>query len=67
MKATEQGSEDAAKIVLNAEDIRIIPKDETYSSNEGERVKQLGEFEIEIYPKEAQPIRRLIGVLEEKG
>lgn len=66
MRATEEGNEDAARVVLQAEDIRLLHKG-LAESDESDRVKTLGEFEIEIHPKGAVPIQRSIKVREEQS
>ena len=66
MKASEEGNEDAAKVVVNTEDIRILQKDASGSVTGGDKVKMLGEFEIEIFPKSENPVRRRIRVNEEQ-
>ena len=66
MKASEEGNEDAAKVVVNAEDVRILQKDAAGTVVEGDRAKMLGEFEIEIFPKSANPVRRRIRVNQEQ-
>ena len=67
MKATEEGNEDAAKVVLSAEDIRIIQNEASGSDSEADRVKTLGEFDVQIYPKGASQIQRTIRVQAEEA
>ena len=66
MKATEEGLEEAARIVLNSDDIRIVQPDASKVEGEADRIKTLGEFAIEIQPKGASSIQRTIRVNAEE-
>ena len=62
-KAVEEGNADAAKVVLTAEDVRI--RQGAAVDVETDRVKTLGDFEIEIQVKGASTVKRTLRVLDE--
>ncbi|KAL9120045.1 MAG: hypothetical protein Q9187_003400 [Circinaria calcarea] len=58
----ESGDEEAARVVLNADDVIIAQKDVEDSSGEAGRIKALGDFAIDIRVKGGEPVRRMVRV-----
>lgn len=62
-KAREVGFEDAAKVVMSLQDIQIITSGLNRAVVEAEKIKALGEFEITINLKTAEPLHRKVKVV----
>ncbi len=66
IKVMLAASEEGARVVLSAEDITIITDDGTVSGAEADRLKTLGEFEVDIRVKGGDAVRRFISVLAQQ-
>ncbi|MCJ1444269.1 MAG: hypothetical protein MMC23_004770 [Stictis urceolatum] len=62
LKAAEKAHEDAARVVLSPEDIKIVQAEVKEVDIEADRVKMLGDFDIEIHVKGAEMVRRKIRI-----
>lgn len=62
LKATEEAYEDAGRVVLNPEDIKFVLGEVLEAGVEADRVKILGEFEVDIEHRGQEPIRRKVRV-----
>ena len=62
MKAAENGTGDAARVILTAEDIDIVPTAELRAAVEGPRIKASGEYGIQIRVKGGNAISRTVRV-----
>lgn len=60
IKAILLASEDGARVVLAPEDVKIKEKESQDLGIESDRLKALGEFEIEIRVKGVDPLRRRV-------
>ncbi len=60
IKAILLASEDGARVVLTPEDVKIKEKESQDLGIESDRLKALGEFEIEIRVKGVDPLRRRV-------
>lgn len=58
----ESGDEEAARVVLNADDVIIVQEDMADSTGEAGRIKALGDFAIDIRVKGGEPVRRMVRV-----
>ena len=58
----ESGDEEAARVVLNADDITIVQDDDADSTIEAGRIKALGNFAIDIRVKGGEAVRRMVRV-----
>ena len=58
-------SHDAARLVISAEDIKIMHGDGPEAAAEMDRIKTLGTFKILIQVKGGEPVQRDILVMEE--
>ena len=68
IKAVLAESEEGARVVLGAEDITVVSaKDAQSGEVEADRIKTLGEFEIEIKVKGGEGIRRILSVLPQES
>jgi hypothetical protein len=67
IKAILAGSEEGARVVLSAEDITIITEGGNVLGAEADRLKALGEFDVDIRVKGGEAVRRFISVLAQKG
>jgi hypothetical protein len=61
------GSEEVGRVVLTAEDVRIIGEGEEGEGVEGDRIKRLGEFGVEIQVRGGEVIRRAVRVKAVQG
>ena len=59
-------SQDAARLVINAEDIKIVYVDGTEAGAEVDRIKTLGTFKVSIQVKGGEPVQREILVMEQE-
>jgi hypothetical protein len=65
LKAAEEANEDAGRVVLNPEDIKIVRSEiiEVDGEQDSDRIKVLGEFDVELNVKgEEEPVRRKIRI-----
>ena len=65
IKAVLGQTKEGARVVIGAEDISILKRDEeTYEEKgiEGDRLKALGDFQIEVRVKGGDPVVRTISV-----
>ena len=62
IKAVLSANEEAARIVLNAGDVRVVSDAEAEATVDANRIKSLGEFEIEIQVKGGDPVRKNVRV-----
>ena len=60
------GNEDAARVVLGAEDVSIL-QGESMSAVEGDRIKALGNFEVGIQVRGGDLVRRNVIVLPQQS
>ena len=67
IKAILAESEEGARVVLSAEDITIITEGGNVLGAEADRLKALGEFDVDIRVKGGEAVRRFISVLAQKG
>ena len=62
IKAVLAGDDESARVVIAAEDIKIIGDGGMTGAIEGDRLKALGEFEVEIRVKGGGVMRRVVCV-----
>ena len=62
IKAILAESEEGARVVLSAEDITIVTEGGPVPGAEADRLKALGEFEVDIRVKGGKAVRRFISV-----
>lgn len=62
----DSGDEEAARVVLNADDIAIVQEDGTDPTGEAGRIKALGNFAIDIRVKGGGSVRRMVRVKAHK-
>ena len=62
IKAVLSENEEAARVVLSAEDIRIVRDAETEAGADADRIKSLGAFEVDIRVKGGELVRRIVRV-----
>ena len=65
MRASTEGLEDAARVILTADDITINPPEPLRASVEGSRIKGLGEFDIKIRVRGGDSVERKVRVTAE--
>ena len=58
----DSGDEEAARVVLNADDITVVHEDGADSTSEAGRIKALGNFAIDIQVKGGESVRRTVRV-----
>ena len=64
--AKEGGIQDAARVVLTAADVRIVPSEQQIESIEGTRIKAIGDFDIEIVVRGAESVKRKVRIAAEE-
>ena len=62
IKAILANTEEGARVVLSAEDVTIITNEGPMPGAEVDRLKALGEFEVDIRVKGGEAVRRFISV-----
>lgn len=62
MRGNSAETEEAARVVLDAEDVRIVQDEGTKTSGELDRIKRLGDFMIDIQVKGGEAVRRIVRV-----
>ena len=62
VKAVLAETEEGARVVLSAEDITIVTDEGPAPGAEADRLKALGEFEVDIRVKGGELVRRFISV-----
>lgn len=67
IKAILAESEEGARVVLSSEDITIITEGGNVPGAEADRLKALGEFDVDIRVKGGEAVRRFISVLAQEG
>ena len=67
VKAVLAETEEGARVVLSAEDITIVTGEGPVPGAEADRLKALGEFEIDIRVKGGEAVRRFISVIAQEG
>ena len=70
IKAVLVETRDGARVVIGAEDITIVQKEDVEKERqergvEGDRLKALGEFQIEVRVKGGDPVMRTVSVREQ--
>ena len=61
LKAAEEANKDAGRIVLHADDIKLLHSDVSTGPEE-DRIKFLGDFEFELQVRGANAIRRKVRI-----
>ena len=56
-------NEESARVVLGPEDVIIVSAKRDELGGESDRIKALGNFEIEVRVKGGEPVRRTVRVL----
>lgn len=67
IKAILAQTEEGARVVLSAEDITIVTNGGIVPGAEADRLKALGEFEVDIRVKGGEAVRRFISVKAQEG
>jgi hypothetical protein len=62
---TGEFAEEAGRVVLHPDEITIVSSASVLDGVDGDRIKALGDFDIEIKAKLAEPIRRRVRVMAE--
>ena len=62
IKALLGETEEGARVVLGLEDVTIVREKEEDSNNEADRLKTLGEFQVDIQVKGGSAVRRAISI-----
>ena len=60
-------TEEGARVVLGAEDVTIVRKEGDEKSEETDRLKVLGDFEVDIQVKGGDPVRRTVKIMAEQN
>ena len=60
IKAILAESEEGVRVVLSAEDIRIITDEGPAPGAEADRIKALGDFDVDIQVKGGEAVRRFL-------
>ena len=67
IKALLARDEESARVVIAAEDIRIVGDGGVSGAVEGDRLKAIGEFEVELRVKGGEVVRRVVCVKPQEG
>ena len=62
MKAVLAQAEEGARVVIGAEDITILEEEGEEWGVEGDRLKALGDFKVEVRVKGGDPVERIVSV-----
>ena len=66
LEGVAAGDTEAARVVLSAEDVKIVQEERTAIGEEVDRIKRTGDFPIDITVKGGEAVRRTVRVLAEK-
>ena len=62
LAATSKENEEAARVVLNAEDISVVKEEGADIAGDVDRIKSLGDFAVNIRVKGGESVRKMIRV-----